>query len=195
MWFSSLSALWRSGTPRTGSKPPPRLAVEVLEDRTVPSALGRVPPPHPGGVAALVQTHGSIPQHSVPAQGSADGQVILQINPTPDNPVGVQVYEAAGQSTLLGRYTQRGITFFTADGDVTGSFVMTAADGSTVSGSYSGTVAPIPGTTDFEFNVKVVFESGTGRLAGITGGADVVAVLDGQTGAFHYDFSGDWIRP
>src|SRR5262245_59451650 len=101
MWFSSLSALWRSGTPRTGSKPrpprpaprqptAPRLAVEVLEDRSVPSALGTLPRPslaaglldgpHSNGAAALVQTHGNTSQHSVPAQGSADGQVILQID-------------------------------------------------------------------------------------------------------------------
>jgi serine/threonine protein kinase len=43
--------------------------------------------------------------------------------------------------------------------------------------------------------LALVWESGTGRLAGISGGADVVAVLDGLTGAFHYDFSGDWILP
>jgi len=214
MWFSTLSALWRSGAPPTGSKPrpprpaprqptSPRLAVEVLEDRTVPSALGTVPPPHlaaglldhsnPNGVAALVRMNGSTPQHSVPINGSADGEVIFQIDPTLQNPVGVQVYEATGESTLLGRFTDRGISFFTLDGSVTGTFVLTAADGSTVSGSYSGTLALGSATPTFE--VETVVESGTGRLAGISGGDTTVGVLDGLTGAFHFDASGVWILP
>ena len=131
----------------------------------------------------------------VPIKGSADGQVILQINPTLENPVGVQVYEATGESTLLGRFTDRGISFFTLDGSVTGTFVLTAADGSTVSGSYSGTLAPIPGTPDFEFELETIIESGTGRLAGISGGGTTVGVLDGLTGTFHFEVSGDWILP
>src|SRR5262249_5718138 len=212
--FPSLSALWRSCPPRTGSKPrPPRpaprkptsplLAVEVLEDRTVPSVLGTVHPPilagglldhsNPNGVAALVRMNGSTHQHSVPIKGSADGQVIFQIDPTLQNPVGVQVYEATGESTLLGRFTDQGISYFTLDGSVTGTFVVTAADGSTVSGSYSGTLAMIPGTLDFEFELESVIESGTGRLAGISGGDTTVGVLDGLTGAFHFDASGVWI--
>jgi len=175
----------------------------VLEDRTVPSVLGTVHPPilaaglldhsNPNGVAALVRMNGSTPQHSVPIKGSADGQVIFQINPTDKNPVGVQVYEATGESTLLGRFTDRGISFFTLDGSVTGTFVLTAADGSTVSGSYSGTLALGSATPTFE--VETVVESGTGRLAGISGGDTTVGVLDGLTGAFHFDASGVWILP
>jgi hypothetical protein len=179
----------------------------VLEDRAVPSALGTVHPPHlaaglldhsnPNGVAALVRVNGSTAQHSVPARGSADGRVIFQINPTPEHPVGVQVYEATGEATLLGRFTDRGISYFTADGAVlpTSSFVLTAADGSTVSGNYSGTLAPIPGTPDFRFELAGVVKSGTGRLAGITGNLTAVGVLNGLTGTFHFDVSGEWILP
>jgi len=146
-------------------------------------------------VIGLGQAGPAAADTTVPIRGSANGQVILQIDPTDENPVGVQVYEAKGQSTLLGRFTDRGISFFTSDGSVTGVFVLTAADGSTVSGSYSGTLVPIPDTPNFEFELEAVFESGTGRLAGISGGGTTVGVLDGHTGAFHFDVSGDWILP
>src|SRR5262245_276384 len=100
MWFSSISALWRSKPrlPRPASRRPAphRPSVEALEDRSVPSALGAdglldVSPHH--GAAALVRGNGGASsQHSTPSRASADGQLILQIDPTPDNPVGVQVY-------------------------------------------------------------------------------------------------------
>jgi len=134
-------------------------------------------------------------QTTVPARGSASGQVILQINPTPEDPVGVQVYSAAGRSSLLGGYTQTGITLFTANGDVTGTAVWTTSDGSTFSFSYTGTVTPIPGTTDFLFDLEAVGGVGTGRLAGVTADIAGQVVLDGLTGAFHYDFGGIWILP
>jgi len=145
------------------------------------------------GLAALFGLISAAPAqagHTVPVKASSSGQVLFQIDPTPDQPVGVQVYDAVGHSTVLGHYLQRGITFFTPDGNVSGVFVLTASDGSTVSGSYTGTFAPIPGTPDFEFQTESVFENGTGRLAGATGGASNVAVLDGMTGTFELEVNG-----
>ena len=75
-----------------------------------------------------------------------------------------------------------------------GSFTSTAADGSTISGIYYGTFAPIGGGL-FEFNVTAEWLVGTGRLEGVTGIGDVVAVLDGATGLLHYDTDATWDLP
>jgi hypothetical protein len=147
-------------------------------------------------VAGLAWASPAVAGPTIPAKGSATGQVTLQVNPTPENPVGRQEYVATGTATLLGRYTHRGVTFFTADGQVlpTSSYVLTTADGATVAGNYSGTVAPIPGTANFRFAVAVDGR-GTGRLAGVTLRQNTVAILDGLTGAFRYESLGVWIRP
>jgi hypothetical protein len=120
-----------------------------------------------------------------------------QVNPTPQNPVGLQQYTAEGHSTLLGRVTARGTTFFTADGRVlpTSSFVVAAADGSTMSVRYSGTFAPIPGTPNVQFTIEAVWGTGTGRLAGVTGRSTGSAVLNGLTGAFGVGHQGVWTLP
>jgi hypothetical protein len=132
---------------------------------------------------------------TIPARGTANGQVTAQTNPTPENPVGRQEYVATGVGTMIGRYTQQGVTLFSLDGKVTGTYVQTSADGATSSGRYSGTFAPIPGTPNFRFDVVVIIEGGTGRLAGITGRLNTTAILNGLTGAFQSQSSGVLVLP
>jgi hypothetical protein len=146
-------------------------------------------------VAGLGLQNAAQAERVIPATGSVEGQIIFQVLPTPEQPVGIQVYDATGTGTFIGKHVNRGVTFFTADGDVFGVFQVTAADGSTVSGSYVGSFAPIPGTPDVEFVVEVTWESGTGRLEGVSGGCDVVAVVEGLTGVLTYDYEGLWILP
>jgi hypothetical protein len=131
---------------------------------------------------------------TVPLKASGEGQVLFQIDPTEENPVGIQVFRASGVSTLLGTFTGGGITLFTADGDVLPGSMFTAVtpDGSTIVNTYSGSFAPVPGTADFMFVVDQEWGNGTGRLAGLSGENDLVAVLDGLTGAFTFEASGDW---
>ncbi len=146
---------------------------------------------------AVLTLAGTAQAQTVPLRGSGEGQVIRQVNPTPENPVGEQEYVAEGHLTLLGRISVHGTTFFTADGRVLppSFFVVTAADGSTIAGRYSGTFAPIPGTPNLEFTVEAVWGEGTGRLAGLTGRSTITAVLDGLTGAFDWQMRGVWTLP
>lgn len=132
---------------------------------------------------------------TIRAIGSADGQVLRVTNPTPG--VTRLDFVATGRATLVGRYTQQGTTFVNAKGEVTGRYVCTTADGSTFSGSYTGTVTPIPNTNNnFRFVLDVLVERGTGRLAGLTGRFALVAIQqNGPTGPFRYEFNGDWILP
>jgi hypothetical protein len=132
---------------------------------------------------------------TIPARGHSKGQVTLQVNPTPQNPVGRQEYVATGVGTMIGRFSQRGVTLFTLEGKVTGTYVQTAADGSTSAGSYSGTFTPISGTPNFRFDVVVIIEGGTGRLAGVTGRLNTTAILNGSTGTFENQSQGVLILP
>lgn len=139
-------------------------------------------------------THAVFAETPVPFRASGTGQILLQIDPTPGNPVGVQYYVINGVATLTGRFTSTGITYFTLDGFVSGELHVTAADGSTIDNTYTGTFAPIDATT-FEFNVVQIWGDGTGRLAGVSGEADATAILDALTGSFPASAEGVWILP
>jgi hypothetical protein len=86
---------------------------------------------------------------------------------------------ATGQASLLGRYT------FTAGECVNlgtlevslGFFTLTAADGSTITGNYSGTVQLTDGNS-FLYAVSGFITDGTGRFEKTTG---TVAMLGGAT--------------
>jgi hypothetical protein len=178
-----------------------RLAIEALEDRSVPSALplvgvaGPTPP-------ALVGVFGRSADagHFVPHRESTDGHLTSQINPSADNPLGTQTWVAAGKATHMGNYTEVGSHNFTAPDAqgvgliLNGVFTSTAADGSTISGTYSGTYQLLANNM-VEYHVTPIWVQGTGRLAGITGQGDVVALLNGTTGTFHFDTDATWQLP
>lgn len=139
-------------------------------------------------------SHTARAETPVPHRARGVGQVLMQIDPTPENPVGVQLYVIDGTATLMGRFTSEGITYFTADGMVSGELFVTAADGSTISNTYVGSFAPIDATT-FEFTVEQTWGGGTGRLEGVTGQTSGAARLDAITGAFPAASAGVWILP
>ena len=58
-----------------------------------------------------------------------------------------------------------------------GELTVITSDGATIQGSYRGTVAPLP-EGQLQLNVHVLWFDGTDRLAGVTGEADVVAIID-----------------
>lgn len=90
-------------------------------------------------------------------------------------------FSGRGRATHFGRYWIAGGHDYDQFGNVTnGQFVTTTADGSTIAGTYSGTFTPqADGSIDFE--VVVDWLVGTGRLDGVTGHAEVVAVVDSAT--------------
>ncbi len=130
---------------------------------------------------------GAAHAHTVPHKESCDGR-LTSVTPITMDFVGT------GVATHMGKYHIVGGHLYFPDGTLFGVFTSTAADGSTISGTYAGTFAPIGGTL-FRFDVDVHYLTGTGRLAGVTGSADTVAILDMATGLFHYDTDGTWDRP
>lgn len=132
---------------------------------------------------------------TVPHKASCDGQLTSVIPPTPTNPLGSMAVTGRGVATHLGGYTFQGTHNFTNDGRIlNGQYTNTAADGSTVSGTYAGTFTPIAPNV-FRFSVRVLYLSGTGRLAGVTGVCDAVATVNVANGFFHYDELGTWTLP
>jgi hypothetical protein len=125
---------------------------------------------------------------------SVDGQITLTVPPTAADPLGRQEFAGAGFGTHLGRYTESGGHQFTAPNEdgvglvLNGRFTSVAADGATLSGTYFGTyTAQADGRVRFE--VTAVYQGGTGRLSGVTGRADAVAVVQAD-GALHFDTLG-----
>jgi hypothetical protein len=92
---------------------------------------------------------------------------------------GFQAFSGSGTATHFGRYTQVGNHNFDEFGNVlNGVFTTTTADGSTISGTYAGTYTLLP-SGNVRFDVHPIWVQGTGRLAGVTGEGDVVAILTG----------------
>ena len=90
------------------------------------------------------------------------------------------------------------LTGFTTNGIAWGRpvGVAVAADGSTISGTYEGTYTVLD-NGQIQFDVRVLWLEGTGRLEGVTGEADTVAILDGLAAgaAFTYDTEGTLTFP
>jgi len=79
----------------------------------------------------------------------------------------------SGTAAHLGRYTYEAHECFdTVELDYDGVFMLTAADGDTIVGTYSGDVVDIVGAVG-EYEQEAVVTGGTGRFAGASGGFDV----------------------
>jgi hypothetical protein len=106
-------------------------------------------------------------------------------------------FAGTGRATHFGHYAITGSNDFDDQGTVlNGQFTTTAADGSTIAGMYAGTYTPLP-SGQVRFDVHVCWVTGTGRLAGVTGEANVVAILDGvaPNAAFQYVTDGTLTFP
>jgi hypothetical protein len=110
---------------------------------------------------------------TVPYKDKASGWAML--TPTDSRTTFLADIWGEGEATHLGLYEFTGhhtLQFNTpTTGEIRdGTFTFTAADGSTISGTYSGTFAPSPTDPDVRQNVlDVVVTGGTGRLSGVTG--------------------------
>jgi hypothetical protein len=110
--------------------------------------------------------------HTVPHRERCDA-VMTALQP------GSLWFTGQGVATHFGRYTIEGTNDFDDQGQVqNGQFTTTTADGATISGIYSGGWSVLP-SGKIRFDVEVQWLQGTGRLQGVTGQADVVAILDG----------------
>jgi hypothetical protein len=90
-----------------------------------------------------------------------------------------------GQATHVGRYTVTNSHCLDFDTGVftAGSFTKTAPNGDLLEGEYSGTSRPLPAGSDpcvlrFELNTSLRFTGGTGRFAGASGEATLIALQE-----------------
>jgi hypothetical protein len=130
------------------------------------------------------------PSVVVPLKEKCSGTV-LQVVP------GHLSFAGVGQATYFGKYSMVGSSDFDGLGNLfNGEFVSTLSDGSTIDGVLSGTYSPLP-SGQIRFDVTVTWLNGTGRLVGVTGQADVVAVLDAVApgAAFRYEGFGSLLVP
>ena len=125
-------------------------------------------------VVACLSLANAASAQSVPHKEKSQGQIISDTGSRQD-------WVAVGRGTHFGNYTEAGYHDYAPDGSLTGEFTVTTADGSTISGTYEGSFAPIGGGF-FQFEVSVQWMTGTGRLEGVTGIGTATAILDGSTG-------------
>jgi hypothetical protein len=110
--------------------------------------------------------------------------------PIPNTPFASVRVEAVGTATQLGRFTYTAqITVNTATGAGSGTFVFTAANGDTVSGTITGQAAFTPPNV-LSISETATVTGGTGRFAGATGGFDVARLKNTATGATVASFEG-----
>ena len=109
------------------------------------------------------------------------------------NPLtGVLTFAGKGRATVFGLYAVEGsstaIPLSLTDGLVSGGDTSTTRDGATIKSEFEG-VYEVLESGKIKFRVTARWGEGTGRLTGVTGEAEVVAVLDGLApgSAFAYD--------
>src|SRR5262245_40782390 len=146
---------------------------------------------------AALSVGGAAAGTTLPHREKCKGTLIDVLPPGPDDPLPTLLFAGTGRATHFGEYTIEGSNDFDDQGRVlNGQFTTTTADGSTISGVYEGSYTPqLDGTV--RFDVHVQWLEGTGRLAGVTGEAEVVAILDGVMpgAAFEYVTRGTLIFP
>jgi hypothetical protein len=104
-------------------------------------------------------------------------------------------FAGLGRATVLGLYAVEGsstaIPLSPTSGLVSGGDTSQTRDGATIKTEFAG-VYEVLDSGKIAFRVIARFGQGTGRLTGVTGQAEVVAVLDGLApgSAFSYDTVG-----
>jgi hypothetical protein len=128
-------------------------------------------------------------------RGSASGYVI--VSPT-DNPVVVLAQAfGTGRATTLRKYSLVAQELIHLDTLAvrSGSFALTAANGDTIHGIYTGQAVPgeVPGVISFKASGPIT--GGTGRFAGATGRLAFTGSADLATGEFSETVSGTLAIP
>jgi hypothetical protein len=110
----------------------------------------------------------------------------------------MQSFAGTGLNSIIGKYKIKGshVADIATGQILDGQFTTTAHDGSTISGTYSGTFTEVA-TGVFQYEVRVYWLKGTGDLEGVIGVADVVAVVKGTDvgSPFVYLTDGAWLLP
>jgi hypothetical protein len=130
----------------------------------------------------------------VPFKGTLEGKYGEESG---DFPISHESIRGEGNATHLGRYTlamEETVNFLNAS--AVGTLVLTAANGDTVSGTYTGHAQPGPPVSITE---ETTITGGTGRFAGATGSLVIDRVFDPAnrtaTRSFGGSFSSTGVSP
>lgn len=139
-------------------------------------------------VAALVLPIGAQAGAQVPLKGSDVGGFTLGVACAPGSAV-VDI-DGTGNATHVGRYVYAALECFNPTTLLyTGTFELTAANGDTIAGTYSGEVVSIVGSVGF-YEQDAVATGGTGRFAGASGEFHVSGEANLATGAYSQELEG-----
>ena len=120
-------------------------------------------------VAALGLTGPAAGQHQVPFHGVFEGD--YTVTPIPGTPTAMLVVSAKGISSQIGAFEleiPHVVNFSTSN--AVGSYLMTAANGDMVVGTFTGHATPIGTDGHYAMLVEeVTITGGTGRFVGATG--------------------------
>ena len=155
--------------------------------------------PKTGLLALLVLPALALPMQAtakdrLPLKGSESGTFRL-LGPCETGGIVLEV-TGTGHSTRLGTYSARYRECLDpATGAVTnGTFTLTAADGDTVFGTFSGQSGPTADPGIVTYDDPGVITGGTGRFAGAIGTADTSGHADMATGEYHGVLTGSVSR-
>jgi hypothetical protein len=135
-----------------------------------------------GLVLAVLATLGlagpAAAQHQVPFHGAFEGD--YTVTPIPNTTTATLVVSASGTGSQVGAFEleiPHVVDFATAS--ATGSYLMTAANGDMVIGSFTGHATPIGSDGHYAMLVEeVTITGGTGRFEGATGDFTAVRLID-----------------
>ena len=132
-------------------------------------------------MCSLLVVAGGAAAKEVPMKGSGAGQ-ITTVGPGPTPGTVSITATGSGEATHLGKFTrEESITLDPATGNVTGSIIFTAADGSELYCSFIGNLAVGGGT--------YTWTGGTGRFADASGSAGFT-VAQSDPVNFTFEFAG-----
>ncbi len=143
-------------------------------------------------LAALAVPVQALAGEQVPFKGSDSGISVVGTNPCASGFIPLDI-NASGEATLVGRYTYHadecvGLSAFY------GAFTITAANGDTISGPYTGEVVAVVGNL-LSYEQDNVITDGTGRFAGASGELHVSGILNVVNLKFSEEISGTVSSP
>lgn len=145
--------------------------------------------------AALGSPAQALAGERVPFEGSDSGT--FAFDPFACS-AGLQVLvTGAGTATHIGKYTYRSTECFDpATGEVTaGSFRLTAANGDTIAGTFSGRALPSASPNVVILEHTALVTGGTGRFAGATGQLVFAGEADLASARYHQTLGGTIASP
>jgi hypothetical protein len=129
-------------------------------------------------LATLSMAGSAAAQHQAPFHGVFEGD--YTVTPIPGTPTASLVVSASGHGSQVGAFDleiPHVVNFATAT--ATGSYLMTAANGDMVFGTFTGHATPIGSDGHYAMLVEeVAITGGTGRFAGATGSFTAVRWID-----------------